>query len=220
VSSQPNNKAVSHIYRDGAWPEPNQQIEQAIRAAERERRSFARRWAPTLALAAGAILALSMILRLAPDVPPTVAPPAPAASSAKIEPPPTPAEPQKAAIEPKSGPASARAPASPSPAAPPPSAIRRDEAERRRPLPSDAGLKASTPAKESAPPPAPKAALKKEPPPERAPDPPTFIPARSPQDWVEDIRRLKAEGRPEEAALGLSEFRKRNPDYVLPEDLR
>jgi hypothetical protein len=44
-------------------------------------------------------------------------------------------------------------------------------------------------------------------------------PQRSPEAWLEDIRRLKAQGRDEEAAAELAEFRKRYPDYALPADL-
>jgi hypothetical protein len=43
--------------------------------------------------------------------------------------------------------------------------------------------------------------------------------ARSPEAWLEDIRRLKAEGRADEAARELAEFRKRYPDYRMPDDL-
>jgi hypothetical protein len=42
---------------------------------------------------------------------------------------------------------------------------------------------------------------------------------RAPEDWLQEIRRLKAEGRDAEAAAELAEFRRRHPDYVLPADL-
>jgi hypothetical protein len=45
-------------------------------------------------------------------------------------------------------------------------------------------------------------------------------PERSPQTWLEDIRRLKAQSRTEEAERELAEFRKRYPDFLLPDDLR
>ncbi|MGH8560966.1 MAG: hypothetical protein ACRES4_03290, partial [Nevskiales bacterium] len=45
-------------------------------------------------------------------------------------------------------------------------------------------------------------------------------PERAPQDWIEHIRRLRAEGRDTEAAAELKTFRERYPDYPLPEDLR
>jgi hypothetical protein len=43
--------------------------------------------------------------------------------------------------------------------------------------------------------------------------------ARTPEGWIEEIRRLKAQGRDAEAALELVEFRKRHPDFALPPDL-
>jgi resuscitation-promoting factor RpfA len=43
---------------------------------------------------------------------------------------------------------------------------------------------------------------------------------RTPQAWIEDIRKLMAEGRSEEAGRELAEFKKRYPDFALPEDLR
>lgn len=43
--------------------------------------------------------------------------------------------------------------------------------------------------------------------------------ARAPEAWLEDIRRLKAQGRAEDAAKELAEFRKRYPDFELPADL-
>jgi hypothetical protein len=255
MNSPRNDKALSHIYREGAWPEPNRQIEQAIRTTERERRSFARRWALPFTLAAAGLLAFALAIRpvqeqsrptarspLPADGPKTEPSPAtpdvekaaakdeqkaaikPEPQKAAIKPEPQKAavkpEPQKAAIKPRSAPASAGAPAPPSAAVTPPYAIRRDEAERRGLLPPDVSLKPGSPASESPlPPPGPKAALKKEPP-ERAPDPPTFVATRPPQAWIEDIRRLKAEGKPEEASRELAEFRIRYADYALPEDLR
>jgi hypothetical protein len=43
---------------------------------------------------------------------------------------------------------------------------------------------------------------------------------RTPQAWIEDIRKLMKAGMSEEAGGELAEFKKRYPDYVLPEDLR
>jgi hypothetical protein len=42
---------------------------------------------------------------------------------------------------------------------------------------------------------------------------------RSPESWFDAIRRLLREGRNQEAAAQLAEFRKAYPDYDLPEDL-
>ena len=44
--------------------------------------------------------------------------------------------------------------------------------------------------------------------------------AKEREKWLEDIRRLKSEGKATEAERELAEFRKRYPDYRLPEDLR
>jgi hypothetical protein len=43
---------------------------------------------------------------------------------------------------------------------------------------------------------------------------------RTPEKWLEDIRKLKTEGKATEAERELAEFKKRYPDYRLPEDLR
>ena len=43
-----------------------------------------------------------------------------------------------------------------------------------------------------------------------------LVPA--PEVWLNEIRRLRQEGHPEEAARQLAEFRRRYPDYPLPEN--
>ncbi len=43
---------------------------------------------------------------------------------------------------------------------------------------------------------------------------------RTPEKWLEDIRKLRTEGKATEAERELAEFKKRYPDYRLPEDLR
>ncbi len=43
---------------------------------------------------------------------------------------------------------------------------------------------------------------------------------RAPEQWLEEIRRLKREGKEKEAAEALAEFRQAYPGYALPEDLR
>lgn len=42
---------------------------------------------------------------------------------------------------------------------------------------------------------------------------------RTPEEWLEELRRLKAAGRTDEFVKELAEFRKRFPDYKLPADL-
>jgi Meckel syndrome type 1 protein len=43
---------------------------------------------------------------------------------------------------------------------------------------------------------------------------------QSPEAWLAEIRRLRAEGRLSEADVALASFRREYPDYPLPEDLR
>jgi hypothetical protein len=43
---------------------------------------------------------------------------------------------------------------------------------------------------------------------------------RSPEAWLDEISRLKREGREKEAAEKLAEFRKAYPAYAVPESLR
>jgi hypothetical protein len=43
---------------------------------------------------------------------------------------------------------------------------------------------------------------------------------RTPEKWIEDIRKLKTEGKASEAERELAEFKKRYSDYILPDDLR
>jgi hypothetical protein len=43
---------------------------------------------------------------------------------------------------------------------------------------------------------------------------------RTPEKWLEDIRKLKTEGKAAEFERELAEFKKRYPDYIVPEDLR
>jgi hypothetical protein len=43
---------------------------------------------------------------------------------------------------------------------------------------------------------------------------------RTPDKWLEDIRNLKTQGKTTEVERELTEFKKRYPDYRLPEDLR
>jgi hypothetical protein len=43
---------------------------------------------------------------------------------------------------------------------------------------------------------------------------------RQPEPWLDDIRKLKGQGRAADAERELAEFRKRYPDYRIPDDLR
>jgi hypothetical protein len=82
--SNPNgyrDHTLSRIYREGAWPEPSRQIDQAIvaaaRRAAREQHSFARRWAPPFAVAATVLLTSALVLKVVREQPEAVATSAP-----------------------------------------------------------------------------------------------------------------------------------------------
>lgn len=46
------------------------------------------------------------------------------------------------------------------------------------------------------------------------------MPQRSPESWLDDIRRLRRQGNHDEAARQLTEFRRAYPDHPIPEDFR
>jgi len=70
--------ALSRIYREGAWPEPSRQIDQAILAASRrsarDRHPLLWRWAPPFAVAATVVLTSAIVLKAYREQPETVAP--------------------------------------------------------------------------------------------------------------------------------------------------
>ena len=271
---------VSSIYREGAWPEPGRQIDQAILAASRravrERHPLLMRWAPPVAIAATVLLTSSLVLKVFLAQPEAVSPSAP---EPELRPRQAPAEEEK--------PVEVRPPRNEAPAqqpdATPPgfsSTMDAGEAARLDRMKRDLGaMKLSTiPSESPVPEPRPAPALKKEAarsaaatnapqaaaplsvfgataparsapaakpaqPLVQAPAPP--VPAqpqaqeaqpapvaqaaalssaaakeRTPQAWIEDIRALMKEGKFEETGAEIAKFKKRYPDYVLPEDLR
>ena len=284
-----NDKALSRIYREGAWPEPSRQIDQAIlaasRRAAREQRSFARRWAPSFAIAATVMLTSAIVLKVVRERPEVVSPavsekdtgiramrslPEPKAEETKPAPAPAaqPATPPRGFssmmdtaeaerldrlqrdLDTRRSPPPSESP-SPAPksaftetpalkkepptqrAAPPPT---REQRQANAPL-SVFGAQAPAAAPPAAPTPSPAPAPAAEAPPAAAPSTPLSAPirpggvsalsigaakvsVRTPQAWIEDIRKLMKEGKSEEAGAELVEFKKRYPDYVLPEDLR
>jgi hypothetical protein len=319
MNDQTNHKdhVLSRIYREGAWPEPSRQIDQAILAASRRERSFARRWAPSFAIAATVVLASTLALKVYREQPDVISP-SPPDTTSRDKPPSAPEKPAETnAAETK--PAAPTAPPV-QPVATPKgfsSTMDAGEAERldriqreldlkRGPPPSGSpvpgagytpaqrsafaekappALKKEAPASAPAPALSPRAAAGKpvapfastresvppqpqaleaerdrmqasppapqapavSPPAAAAPAPAPAAPAagataisgsalgtttltinraaakaseRSPQTWVEDIRKLMAAGRSEEAGQEIAELKKRYPDYALPDDLR
>ena len=120
------------------------------------------------------------------------APPASPAPPAAVIPPPAPAAAPAAAPAPLAAP-----PAAQRPAAPVPELDARERAASERP---------SRLTRDEAPPPAGRAAKAEA--------------ARTPEEWLADIRRLRAEGRLTDADAALGAFQRAHPDYTLPDDLK
>lgn len=264
---QRGDHELSRIYSEGAWPEPNRQIDEAIleasRRAARARHPVLHRWGPPVALAATVILGISLALLVtdnestrdasrllrsgepaathaAPQKKREAAPPASRPEAApKTEAAPNvvapplrelfaspmgsgEAKPAAKAAPPAAGPAPAKRPAPPaaakSPAPPAARAVAPDpqRAERIRRDLEQLDEKRETRAALPVPRPAeaPASASVSD---VRALAAPV---ARSPEAWLDDIRKLKSDGRSADAERELADFRRRYPEYRVPDDLR
>jgi hypothetical protein len=78
-NNDPRDHLLSRLYREGAWPEPSRQIDQAIlaasRRASRERHPLLWRWAPSFAVAATVVLTSAIVLKAYREQPAVVEPP-------------------------------------------------------------------------------------------------------------------------------------------------
>lgn len=246
MSDDIRDEQLSRLYREAGAAEPPSALDAAILTAAREavaprprRRAWWQRWAAPVGVAATAVLTVTLTLLVRQEQavreqlpsPPEAPRPAPDQMLPQIVPAVPAARPR---AEPILQDAESRAPARtselPRQAAPPAAA----ETKLQQPVPAAAGAVAprAVPAESlesAAPAPAPvqkreaapaadavemraKTLLRK--------DTPGANAARSPEQWLEDIRRLKRQGRQQEAAESLAEFRKAYPDFGLPEDLR
>jgi hypothetical protein len=186
------DRKVSQRYRELPREEPPRHVDDAILAASR-RASASRRFAWYIPLATAAIIVLAIAVtvhveRQRPDLEVAEAPIA--------APAPPPDEQPQAAKREKSAPRDdARladlykaTPAPPQPASPPAAA------------PSRRAEDQSTMGERRA-----------------ATDRVAAAAARSPEQWLQGIADLRRQGRHEEADRELAEFRKRHPDYRIPE---
>jgi hypothetical protein len=251
--NNPRDQELSRVYREGAWPESRQQLDDAIveatRRAARARRSKSLVWrlGPPFALTAVVVAASSLALRIYEEQVPTISLPAASKRVApRVQPAPRPAEESKALAEalpaPKSEPALSPGPIQEPPAPKPapvqtapvgsafapkrePPVVRRTDAPQH-----EFNQIQSARVVEAAParlPPSQIAAPAVQAPDAGAASGATAVAARAPivlertpQAWIDDIRKLKAQARAEDAERELAAFAKRYPDYQLPEDLR
>jgi hypothetical protein len=213
------------------------------------RRSWASRWRVPLALAASVVVVVTLTLMVQEEEQralqgePMLAPPpaAPPALEDRAAPPREAEDARRGDTEPaRRAPASAppqRAPAADA-AAPPPPQLQKLETRQPR-LEEPAAAQIPSPPTTA---PAPAAKPSAAPPLRGSPAAPSGasdslsreravgerparetrsapLVARSPEEWLDEIRRLKAQGRDADAAAELAEFRRRHPDYPLPADL-
>lgn len=236
--------ALSGVYRQGTTLEPPAALDAAILAAARQAvqpvtvrpQTWWKRLRTPMALTATVLLAVMLtftVERQPAELPPPVLDEQAPAPVERLEPMPphavpaakadaplakakkaVPAAPAKA--EQMAAPAAAPVPGSalPQPAAPP-APVMRDALREERSNAVASGA-AAPPAREAAEEArkevsraAPAASLR------------AAKPAMRPvEDWVEEIRQLRRQGKLEEAERRLVELRQAHPEYVLPEDLR
>lgn len=239
MSDDIRDERLSRLYREAEAAAPPEALDRAILAASRAALAPARRrarWqAWTLPMGVAATLVLTVTLTLlvqreqepplgeaplprAPAAAPqeraepgaelpakTAAPPAAKREAVRREAEAPPPAPTPAASRPASQPPAVEQKALPAPA---PEAVGAAEPAR----PAAAMRRQSAPAADAVEMRAKSAPLRKEAAGAAA--------ARTPEPWLEEIRQLKAQGRDQQAAEALAEFRQAYPDYRLPEDLR
>lgn len=187
---------VSESYRALGREEPPRALDESILAAARRRRP---RWAVPVSIAAVVVLAVGVTLRV------------------QLE---QPQEAEKVALEPQVMQVPAAVVPSPaqedrSRAAPPPRAAQERVAPAAAPVPQSATRKLEVPAAPAA---------------DRAevagrPSAGTSVgkisaPPEAAEQWLERIAKLRDAGKVREADESLAEFRRRYPDYRIPEAMR
>lgn len=212
------DEALSRAYRRSAEMEPPPALDALILAAARREAEVRpvraapwwRRWAAPVGVFATLVLTVSLTLlfqREQPDLLPAAAPTAGPASQG--EPPKAPAEQAKMLVRPAPAPAPEsrakfkEAPPMRAPAALAPAPTLREEA-----LPAQV---AAEPRRDGAV----AGKLDKAEKAEKA-----MKAIKTPEQWLEDIRRLRREGREPEAQAQLAAFRQAYPNYRLPEDMK
>jgi len=239
MSDDIRDERLSRLYREAEAAAPPEALDRAILAASRAALAPARRrarwqaWTLPMGVAATLVLTVTLTLMVqreqepplgeaplprAPAAAPqeraepgaelpakTAAPPAAKREAVRREAEAPPPAPTPAASRPASQPPVVEQKALPAPA---PEAVGAAEPAR----PAAAMRRQSAPAADAVEMRAKSAPLRKEAAGAAA--------ARTPEQWLEEIRQLKAQGRDQQAAEALAEFRQAYPDYRLPEDLR
>ncbi|MGH8725129.1 MAG: hypothetical protein ACREU1_09745 [Burkholderiales bacterium] len=219
-----DERDVSQRYRDLPREEPPRALDDAILSAARRAVEGKNRWYFPLAAAAVIVLAVAVtvqVQREQPDAEALGEVMMQKRAAEKPEPAPQPAPARKLqgfTPDPKP-PAEAPRTSAPPPAAAADQARMKSEEAAARAAASDARESARV----QAAPAAPVAAAAKPAPMLRRDEvarqsaPPAGFTPHSPEQWLQGIADLRRQGRDDEADLALAEFRKRHPDYKIPE---
>lgn len=202
MAEMERDEQVSAGYRALGGEEPPRALDEAILAASRR---SPRRWRVPLSIAAVLVLAVGVTLRMLPQRPEAES----VALAPQVMPTPRPAAPAPAPMQPKpavraeaaADVAAARAPQR----AAAPTAMGASVAEEK----TQSEVRAAQNVSPSSAPAAASDALRK-----RADSAPT------PEAWLARIADLRKQGRTREADESLAEFKKRYPDYKIPESPR
>lgn len=189
---------VSRRYRELGAEEPPRALDEAILAASRQAVAPRRRWYLPLAAAAVALLAVGIALQMDRQEPGPEAVPSATVTEPKAlrrqAPPASPARQEQGPSE-----NAARDAAAPGERALGATAGRRaDESRARQSAPEAAPIPQTAPAR---------------------PAPPAAALAESHERWLERIAQLRMQGRHDDADKALAEFRKRYPEYRIPESM-
>jgi hypothetical protein len=239
MSDELRDERLSRLYRESDRIEPPPALDAAILAAAREavkpapsRRAWWQSWTVPMSVAATVVLTVTLTLLVQQEQEPMVPEAAPAADVPRASvaipqknadaaadlavKPAAPREAKQEAVKREAeGPAAAPAPA-PAAAAPAgavaPRAPIAESVESAAPTKPAVMRQQAAPAADAVESRAKSAPLRKE--------AVGAALARAPEQWLEDIREMKKQGKEKEAAEALAEFRKAYPDYKLPDDLR
>jgi hypothetical protein len=207
-------------YRALGAEEPPRALDEAIlRAARRPSRTWVQRWSVPVSLAAVVMLSVVVTLRIQHEQPGIEQAPVqekvPAGNKTDARPAPAPAAPAQVRKE-----AAATKPVPPSPAAPQPFPSAMQDKTAEPPAASAAGAASAegtlsrgvadaARAPEARPAPAAARLMSAE----------KTVQGETPEQELDRIAKLRAEGRHDEADQALAEFRKRLPDYRIPDAL-
>ncbi|MSQ62362.1 MAG: hypothetical protein EXR33_00745 [Betaproteobacteria bacterium] len=217
---------VSAAYRGLGAEEPPRALDDAIlAAARRSTSSWSKRWAMPLSLAAVVVLSVTVTLRIQHEQP-EIAGPAPAAKQEAKSQVQARAEAAKVSAAEAAKPMVAKSTEISRPSLPKPFPAKEEGVVAERRIP------AAPQAAESAPASVPSAGLSSRADDARVPQagPTPMLAKRSaaqgnlqietPERELERIAELRRQGRQDEADRALAEFRKRYPDYRIPEEMR